>query len=71
MNADMLTRLVNLLTPDSALGKLALLQPPRGPIAQNGRGHRRAGVTKNHSKPRNKTRVRMAKESRRRNRGQP
>lgn len=32
------------------------------------RGHQRAGITKNNGQPRNKTRARMARESRRKNR---
>ena len=33
------------------------------------RGHLRSGVTKNNGQPRNKARARMARESRRKNRG--
>lgn len=67
MNADMLTRLVKALTPDSPLGKLALLE--RGPVAQGSRRqHQRAGVTTNKGHGESKTRRKMAKESRKRNR---
>jgi hypothetical protein len=45
----------------------ALLQPLRTPLFDSGK-HVRAGVTKNKMQPRNKRRVLMARESRRRNR---
>jgi len=69
MNADMLSKLVAALTPDSALRKAFLAPPlldtlPAGPRGQ----HVRAGYTKNHNRPRNKARAKMAQASRRRNR---
>lgn len=68
MNSDLLSRLVKALTPGSPLAKLAALQPPRLRLAQNGRAHRRAGVTKNRGRGETKARRKMAKKSRKRNR---
>ena len=68
MNADMLSKLVAALTPDSALRKA--VEMPLLPVVAGPRGqHVRAGFTKNHERRRKKVRAKMAKESRRRNRG--
>ena len=56
------------------------LDPEVNPVAQfvtpfmrgllfRERGHQRSGFTKNHGQPRNKTRARMARASRKMNRG--
>lgn len=67
MNANLLTKLVAALTPDSKLRKALTAPPIYGPRPAVKR-KTRAGYTKNHSQPRNQARVRMARESRRRNR---
>jgi hypothetical protein len=46
----------------------ALTAALRAPMFDSGK-HRRAGVTKNKGRKRNRVRARMARESRRRNRG--
>ena len=72
MNAQLLTRLVKALQPDSILGKLAAPMLPTGPRVPGGshmaHHHTRAGVTKNRGRKRNKARVKMAKASRKVNR---
>lgn len=68
MNADLLTKLVAALTPDSALRKM-LLTPPLLPVVAGRKGqHVRAGYTTNKGRPRNRARAKMARESRKRNR---
>lgn len=68
MNADMLSKLVAFLMPDSTLRKAFLTPPIFAVMPTRPRGHVRAGITKNHSQPRNKARAKIAKASRRRNR---
>jgi len=68
MNADMLSKLVAALTPNSALRKAFLIPPLLSLLPAPRSRHVRAGYTKNHNQPRNKKRAKTTRESRRRNR---